>query len=250
MTGAPDGVARFPYDPSIAAWAGAARGIAEAALAATGAGWRHGGTWFAGVNVLPNGPDGGLPGHPLAGAVIDALAARGDAPARWDRAQISAVAPGYPGRDPGESDAQHRFRRDRAGAHVDGLLPVGPARRRMLKEAHGFILGLPLTEVTECCSPMIAWCGSHRIIGTALGAALSDHPVDMWPEIDLTEAYHAARREALATCRPVPLLCRPGEAYLVHRHTLHGIAPWAGGPDATPRIIAYFRPEIPVTAWI
>lgn len=245
----PEGFAQFPHDPRMAAWAGAARGLAEAALAAPGAAWRHGGTWFAGVNALPNGPDGGLPGHPLDGAVIRHLAVGGQAPRCWDRAQISAVAPGYPGRDPRESEAQHRFRRDRAGAHVDGLLPVGPARRRMLKEAHGFVLGLPLTEVTEGRSPMLAWAGSHRIIGEALTAALAGAPPEQWPEIDLTEPYHAARREALATCRPVPMLGRPGEAYVIHRHTLHGIAPWADAPEGPPRIIAYFRPEIPFSAW-
>jgi len=37
---------------------------------------------------------------------------------------------------------------------------------------------------------------------------------------------------------------RPGEATLLHRLTLHGVAPWAAGVTAPPegRIIAYFRP--------
>jgi hypothetical protein len=37
---------------------------------------------------------------------------------------------------------------------------------------------------------------------------------------------------------------RPGEATLLHRLTLHGVAPWEPSATAPPegRIIAYFRP--------
>ena len=41
------------------------------------------------------------------------------------------------------------------------------------------------------------------------------------------------------------LTAQPGGAWLVHRHALHGIAPWSD-PEAvstTPRMIIYFRPE-------
>jgi hypothetical protein len=38
---------------------------------------------------------------------------------------------------------------------------------------------------------------------------------------------------------------QPGEAVLVHRLALHGVAPWQKGATAPPegRMIAYFRPE-------
>ena len=44
-----------------------------------------------------------------------------------------------------------------------------------------------------------------------------------------------------------------GEALLLHRHILHGVAPWtegAEGPDAG-RMTAYFRPEFPhIADWL
>jgi hypothetical protein len=59
----------------------------------------------------------------------------------WDRAQVSVCYPGYPKPMDGETDGQHRFRRDRDAAHVDGLLGLGQPKRRFLKEPHQFILG-------------------------------------------------------------------------------------------------------------
>ncbi len=43
----------------------------------------------------------------------------------------------------------------------------------------------------------------------------------------------------------MPLTAPPGGAILVHRHMLHGIAPWAQAATAPPegRMIAYFRPN-------
>ncbi len=71
--------------------------------------------------------------------------------------------------------------------------------------------------------------------------------------MDVTEAYHAARREVFETCARVVVHARPGEAYLIHRLALHGVAPWRAGAKAPPegRMIAYFRPEIGSPAdWI
>lgn len=163
---------RFPDDPALHPWLAAARPAASAAVRApANAGWlRCGGTWFAGVNVLPNDARGAVAGSgPLQGRAVDFLR-RLDLPVQnWDRAQVSVTYPGYPKQSPGESDAAFRFRRDRDAAHVDGLLPIGPDRRRMLREPHGFILGLPLTDTGEGVSPMVVWQGSHRIMRRALG---------------------------------------------------------------------------------
>jgi hypothetical protein len=54
-------------------------------------------------------------------------------------------------------------------------------------------------------------------------------------------------------CRRVDLPARPGEATLLHRLTIHGVAPWAEGAEAPPegRIVAYFRPLMArVSDWI
>jgi hypothetical protein len=81
----------------------------------------------------------------------------------------------------------------------------------------------------------------------AFAEALSGIDPRDWPQVDLTETYQAARRAAFETCRRVPLAAPPGAAMLIHRMTLHGVAPWADGAEAPPegRMIAYFRPEFP-----
>jgi len=73
-------------------------------------------------------------------------------------------------------------------------------------------------------------------------------------EVDITEVYQATRREIFETCRRIELPAKPGEAYLLHRHCLHGVAPWGATATASPdgRMIAYFRPEFAggVAEWI
>ena len=244
------GWARFPADGRSRAWAAAAWDAARPLLddPVQAHWWRHGATWFAGVGVLPNEMDGAVGGVPLAGSALDALNWTGG----WHRAQVSVTRPGYPGRDAGESDAAHRYRRTRDAAHVDGLLPVGSERRRMAREYHGFILGIALTEADPDAAPLVVWEGSHRIVGEAFRTALGAVPVDDWAGVDLTETYHTARRAAFETCRRVPLPLAPGEGVLVHRLALHGVAPWEPGATADPdgRAIAYFRPEIAADAWL
>lgn len=212
--------------PGLRAWAEAARGLAEIALddQALRDRWlRHDGTWFVGVEALANDPDGSLGGVPLPAEL------RGIWPGTWHRAQLSAIYPGYPGRDPGESDAAHRFRHTRCGAHVDGLhLEEG---RRVLREPHAFVLGIGLSDVAA--SPLVIWEGSHEIIRAALAGTEAGS--------DVTEAYKAARADVFARCAKVAVPVQRGEAVLVHRLSVHGIAPWAGaGRD--PRLMAYFRP--------
>jgi len=234
-----DGYVVFPPDRDVARWAAAARDIAPPILrdpAQRGRWLRHGGTWFAGVDALPNAADGSIGGVDLRGPWQAAVAC----PAQWHKAQLSAVWPGYPGRDPKESDAAHRYRRDRFAAHLDGLLPIGPDRRRHLREPHRFILGLPLTQTPA--SPLVIWPGSHRIMGQALARAIGEQPPGA---VDLTEAYQAARRAVFAQIAHRPLVCAPGQAVLLHRHMLHGIAPWEAGAVAPEegRVVAYFRPQ-------
>lgn len=241
------GWARLPRDAGTAAWAAAAAGPAMALTRKTDAAYRCGGTWFPGVNILPNEPDGGsaalgLP--PLSGAPIRFLrAALGFDGIAFDRAQVSVCFPGYPRQGEEESEAAFRYRLNRDAAHVDGLRREMPGRRRRLEEAHGFILGLPLTETEATASPFVIWEGSHEIMRAAFRAALADAPPERWREIDITEPYQEARRRVFDSCRRVALPAQPGEAYVAHRLSLHGVAAWRAAADAPPRAIAYFRPD-------
>ena len=246
------GWAIFPPEAGVLDWARAARDAALARMndpARRDAGLVCEGTWFVGLDCLPNDTDGRIAGVPLTGAArraADAIAGR----VPLHQGQVSVVYPGYPRPRGGEGAAAFRYRQRRDAAHVDGLLPIGPARRRMLRERHAYILGLPLTEADSGASPLVVWEGSHHLMRRAFASALADTPPRDWASVDLTETYHAARRAAFETCARVPLTARPGAAILVHRMALHGVAPWADGATAPPegRMIAYFRPEFPDTA--
>ncbi|WP_101068237.1 hypothetical protein [Roseovarius salinarum] len=244
------GWARFPFERAVADWAAAARAAALPRIADPEARARWlacEGTWFVGVDALPNGPDGAVEGAgpPGGAALCAARALYGALPLH--PAQVSVVYPGYPRPRAGEGEAAFRYRLRRDAAHVDGLKPVGPDRRRNLEEQHAYILGLPLTACDAGASPMVVWEGSHEIMRAAFRRALGGLPEAQWAGADLTEIYKAARREVFETCRRVPIPAQPGEAYLVHRLALHGVAPWDEGAQASQegRMIAYFRPELP-----
>lgn len=233
----------FGHDPEVAAWAVQARSVALDVLAQGGE-RRHGRTWFVGVDALPNAPDGSVNGVPLAGL----WRAQVKAPREWHRAQLSVVFPGYPQQDAGESDAAHRFRRNRDAAHVDGLLPEGPDKRRHLREPHGFILGLPLDQVSA--SPLVVWRESHTIMRAAFQQAFADLSPQAWGDVDVTDTYKTARQEVFDTCERVEIVAAPGQAVLLHRHLLHGVAPWADDVAGDMRMIAYFRPLVDPAAWL
>lgn len=237
MTLSGDGLKVFPWNAAVAAWSVAARGAAREVIAdpAMRARWlRHGGTWFVGVDALPNGPDGAIGGVPLRGPWERDI----KPPEAWHPAQLSVMYRGYPQQDASESDAAHRFRVRRFSAHVDGLLLENG--RRYPREPHAFILGLPLNDSNAC--PLVVWQGSHTRMKAALAAVIGARdPRD----VDVTEAYKAARAEVFGTCRPVAVPAAPGQAVLLDRFALHGVAPWQDGttlPDEG-RMIAYFRPQ-------
>lgn len=246
------GWVRFPAEAATLAWVRAALPYLRAAVDDAAADWRSGGTWLVGLEALPNAADGSVDGVPLAGAAEQAAAAA-FGPLPLHRAQISVTRPGYPLPSPDEGEAAYGFRLRRDAAHVDGLLEVGPERRRMLKEPHAYILGIGLNDSDPGASPLALWEGSQRIVARAFRAALADTPPARWGEVDLTGSYQAARREIFATCprRVVPL--RSGEAVLMHRMLLHGISPWERDARAPVegRATAYFRPQfISQEAWL
>ncbi|MEO1238557.1 MAG: hypothetical protein AAFW64_02650 [Pseudomonadota bacterium] len=242
----------FPADAPLAPWIAAARARADVALGdpSLAQWWRAEKTWFVGVDALANNADGAVAGVRPAGRAITAARQIADGP--WHPMQVSAVRPGYPGTGAQDNPAQHRFRLQRDGAHLDGLLPVGPNRRRHLREPHGFLLGLALTQADADASPLVVWDGSEEIIRDAFTAAFAGHDPEDWAEVDVTEAYKAARRRVFDTCprRTVPLA--QGEGVLVHRMAIHGIAPWGQGTKADPmgRVMAYLRPRVDPLWWL
>ncbi|MEY4780191.1 MAG: hypothetical protein RLZZ607_1504 [Pseudomonadota bacterium] len=227
---------RLGPSAGIKAWAAAALPLAQAALAGTNDPLRCGGTWAVGLDLLPNDATGRVGGVDLPwadlGLVCEPL----------HRAQLSTIHPNYPQPSIEESATAYAFRLNRDAAHLDGLLPIGADRHRMVKEPHAWILGLPL-NVSDA-SPLVVWQGSHLILQEALREAFAPYPPATWGDVDVTQAYTAARRRIFETCPRIALPVRPGEATLLHRLTLHGVAPWEAGAIAPPegRIIAYFRP--------
>jgi len=239
------GWTRWPATPGSRAWAAAARAIASGLIdePARAHWWRHGGTWFAGVDALQTDGSGAIAGQDLPPEAMQGLLSAGGV-CPLHPAQLSVVRPGYPQDDGRETPAATRYRRKRDGAHLDGLLPVGPDRRRMLKEPHAIILGIALTAVSEDTSPLIVWEGSHRKIPTLYRRdADAIQKVD-FRDIDVTEAYARLRRDIFGTCPRRSVTARAGDMIWVHRHALHGIAPWgANGSGALgERMIAWFRP--------
>jgi len=242
------GWAIFAPEPGLRAWAQDARRAALERIADPAEQARSltcEGTWFVGVDCLPNDARGVVgQGGPLQGTALrraEALYSR----LPLHRAQVSVIYPGYPRPRDGEDAAALRYRRTRDAAHVDGLLPVGPTRRRMLRERHAYILGLPLTEASPEASPLVVWEGSHHVIRRAFARALHGIAPQEWGEVDLTDTYHAARREVFVSCPRRALPLQPGAASLLHRLALHGVAPWGTSAEASPegRMIAYFRPQ-------
>lgn len=233
-----DGFVTFGHDPCVERWAKAAyeRTVElTASNAVLDAQMRHQQTWFVGVDTLDNDLDGAVSGVPLEGP--------------WDlpklplhRAQVSIVYAGYPIQDLDESDANHSYRINRRAAHVDGLLPVGPNKRRYAHEPHAYILGLPLNDV--CAAPTVVWKGSHHIMKRALVEAIGDQ---MPADVDITDVYQDARREVFARCEMVAINCKVGESFQLDRFALHGTECW--NPSKEPvqegRMVAFLRPEFP-----
>jgi len=251
-----DGFLRFPVDAATLDWARHALApAAQATRDPANAAWlRCGGTWFVGVDALPNDPTGRLPGGPpLAGEAMSIVTDALGLHLPLHRAQVSVCYPGYPQPSAEESEAAYSFRRNRDAAHVDGLLAEGPEKRRYLREPHAYILGITLTEQSADAAPLTVWKGSHRIMKQMFAATFAGKAPETWPEVDVTAAYQEARRRVFETCERLALPSSPGEAVLVHRHLVHGVAPWGEQATASPegRMIAYLRPVFPsIRDWI
>lgn len=251
---------RFDQDTALQAWAEHARPLAlQAAEDPAHAEWLDcQGTWFIGVDALPNDLSGQLAGGPpLQGAPLEFIARHFGGVADLHRAQVSVVYPGYPRPRAGENEAAFRYRSRRDAAHVDGVKMFGAARHRRVEEPHAWVLGIPLTNSPANAAPLVVWEGSHEVMRRGFARAFAGHDPQDWHLVDVTEAYKKARAEVFETCSRVCVHARPGEAYLMHRLCLHGVAAWEEMPkvekaDTQGRAIAYFRPDQTsgVAAWI
>ncbi len=239
-----------PKSQAISQWAAAARQasltqIAKPEIRET---WLQcQGTWFVGVDVLPNDPKGALGDVPFPAELAAAFAGP------FHRAQVSVIYPGYPKPRGGETQAAFGYRLRRDAAHVDGILAVGAARRRYLREPHAYVLGIPLTQVSEGASPMVVWDGSHRIMRDAFARAYDGIDPQDWAQVDVTEIYQEARRYVFDHCARRVVHVPLGAAYAIHPLALHGVAPWQEGAIAPQegRMIAYFRPHLAnVADWL
>ena len=240
---------KFDYDPQLVAWTEAARNAIEEGINAPHQEqWRrHQNTWFVGVNALRNNIDGAVDGgQPIGGKAIDFIRHNlhlNNFP--WDQAQISVCYPGYPQPSSIESAAAHRYRVKRDAAHIDGIRRLGENNQRFLLEHHGFILGIPLVELTANNSPPVVWEASHERVRQSFQTLFTEIDPEGWKNINITAHYQSLRRQLFDQCPRITIFAKPGEAFLIHRLALHGIAPWSGGnDDTTPRTVCYFRPEI------
>ena len=207
--------------------------------------FRSNGTWFVGANFLKNDVAGKLDNVALDGEAFKAITERyGRIFNYWDEAQVSICYEGYPKMSQIDTEASFNYKKNRFGAHVDGILPVGKAKRRYAKEYHSFIFGIPLVSYNEFAAPLVVWEGSHHIIRTYLAKKLLKIPINLWKDEDITEVYHEARREAFFQCKIKIIVAPVGASYILHRLSLHGIMPWekTGCSEDGRRMIAYFRP--------
>ncbi len=250
------GWVKFPHDAALAEWVAQVLPAARASVSDPEHAQWHDceGTWFIGVDALDNDVRGSVDGSPPLTGEVMAFARQHYGPIDLHKGQVSVIYPGYPRPRRGENEAAARYRANRDAAHVDGLKPAGPDRRRRVDEPHAWIMGIPLNRASADASPMVVWDGSHKILGAAFRRALEETPPHELGSADITDIYQAARREVFQTCPRIELPARPGESYLLHRHCLHGVAPWGADASAGPdgRMIAYFRPELPggVAQWL
>lgn len=244
------GWVRFEHSAATQAWAAHARLASRAALRdPANAEWHQcEGTWFVGVDALKTDRAGQLPAGPeLAGPAVDFLRRIYGPIPDLHPAQLSVMFPGYPRPKGNESEAAFGYRLRRDAAHVDGVKMFSDSRRRRVEEPHAWVLGIPLNDTSPDASPLVIWEGSHVIMRRAFQEAFAGTAREHWHLVDVTDVYSAARREVFETCPRITVHAKPGEAYVVHRLCLHGVAPWAEratAPESEGRMIAYFRPEV------
>ena len=240
------GYIEFKYEEQIAKWAEFAGKKGNEILANPNqlAKWLQcEGTWFVGVDVLPNDSKGNFKSVKFPHTFSRLMKNINLKP--YHKAQLSVIFPGYPRPRAGDSEAAFEYRLKRDAAHVDGLLPIGTEKRRYLIEPHGIILGIPLNNTHSGASPIVVWEGSHLIMKKEFSNLLSKVPPSSWKDIDLTDTYKKARRNCFENCTRKVIESPVGTGYAIHPLLLHGMAPWVSpskGVESSNRQVAYFRP--------
>ena len=238
------GWVRFPFDPEIATWVGAARAPAVQTLDDPELRrlWlRCGGTWFAGVNALPNTADGALPEHavpPLGGRAIEFIARH---------LGLVRIRMGQGAGLDLFSRLSATLRRGKRGRIWFSIAPrrcacrrVAPVRSGPPKNTQRNPWVHPWPSADRCTRQRCADGGLRRLATKSCAGRFQNAwrvsrrgtgRRKMW-----TEAYVSARRQCFERCPRVTIPARLGEVYLVHRLCLHGVAPWpVGAADGSSR---------------
>ncbi len=247
-----DGWYQFSADDQILGWLESIQTVVGQAIAApqNQHWWRYQGTWFVGVNVLPNDGRGRVNAGPtLTGAAANFLAKylKADLGA-FDKAQLSIVRAGYPQADKHETKAALAYRRDRDAAHIDGLLKDAVAAGRYAREYHHYLWAIALHDGSLCTSPLVVWRGSHRLIQDSFRRFFADKDIESISQYDVSECYAATRKQVFEQCERVALPLQRGQSVVAHRFLLHGTAPWSrsqrGIKQTDARGLCFFRPEL------
>jgi len=244
----------FDYDKELHDWVRSSVDHAQATVeAADNKQWlRCGGTWFVGVNVLDNDPDGAVSvGVPLRGQALNFVKKVSRKAIALDKGQLSVCYPGYPQPSLAETQAAYSYRLTRDAAHLDGVLKDGD--ERYLREYHDYILAIPMNEVDSKAAPFVVWSKSHSLVKHGLQAAIKNYPVEQWSDLPITRAYQSLRRDIFERCERVEIHLEVGQALVAHRLLLHGTAPWQDTTVATEegRMICFFRPaSLSIEEWL
>ncbi len=213
---------------------------------------RHGGTWFAGVNVFNNDALGALGQGPrLHGNAVRFIEELTGKPLALDKGQLSVCYPGYPKPSPAESDLAFAYRCNRDAAHIDGILKEG--QERYLREFHDYIFAIPMVDVDHLASPFVVWSGSHSIVRRRLLDALSGYRAAQWSQVPIKQVYQALRKEIFDSCERVEVHLKVGQALVAHRLLLHGTSPWRKNAMASEdgRMMCFFRPAtLGIEQWL
>ncbi|MDG2355629.1 MAG: hypothetical protein P8L82_06390 [Paracoccaceae bacterium] len=220
--------------------------------------FRSGATWFAGINFLDNGIGGDVDGISFSSVLWSQISGNFGVNIKyWDAAQVSICWQGYPGKDPSESEKSFKYRLKKYSSHVDGLIPIGPSKRRFAKEFHAFILGIPITNNRVDSAPLMIWEGSHKIFRNMFSKAFAGLSENEVSNLDVTEIYQKYRRKVFTTCPVKKVFSHNNQPYILDRHLLHGMGPWSAAIDdsllqhrnnlfrinpMSGRIVIYFRP--------
>ena len=139
-----------------------------------------------------------------------------------------------------------KYRKNRFNTHVDGVVPVGEAKRRYAREYQTFIRRIPLVDYSEFLAPVVFWEGSHNIMHYYLSKQLILLKDGLSKNEDISGIYNEARREIFTKCKPKSVTALVGGSYLIHRLALHGVMPWRGNQKLGDgeRMIPYFCSQL------